>query len=226
MNGHARNTGSKATHVSYLLRLWRDDEGEKGSRSGAKAWRASLQNPHTGRRLGFASLDALCEYLRAETGADSASPDRGRCGEGSHRPRMWMMALGVLILTLSVTGCVSVAADNGTAGTMPPVSISSNPGQAAGVEVTLSAAHTTTSWDDRDPARVKFDLPLLYLHHEGAATPPSERTLNLSIAGIPVGSAVQVDIVSLHENPNTGDPHTASKRFTLLDRPCTIRRRC
>jgi hypothetical protein len=64
------------------------------------------------------------------------------------------------------------------------------------------------------------------LHHDGAATPPSERTLNLSIAGIAVGSAVHVEVVSLHENPNTGNPHTASKRFTLPDRACTIEAPC
>lgn len=30
-------------------------------------WRASLECPHTGEQLGFADLEALYRYLRAET---------------------------------------------------------------------------------------------------------------------------------------------------------------
>lgn len=42
---------------SYLLRLWRVD------RSKAADWRASLEIPETGERIGFASLEQLFAYL-------------------------------------------------------------------------------------------------------------------------------------------------------------------
>ena len=48
-------------YVSYLLRLWRADGDE------AVAWRASLQDPHTGQRIGFADLRRLFEYLVEQT---------------------------------------------------------------------------------------------------------------------------------------------------------------
>jgi hypothetical protein len=44
-------------YFSYLLRLWRSD-GRNES-----AWRASLENPHTGERLGFDSLEQLFAFL-------------------------------------------------------------------------------------------------------------------------------------------------------------------
>lgn len=52
----------KTDYISYLLRVWRSNGDEK-------AWRASLQNPHTGERIGFASIDELCIFLRQQTGA-------------------------------------------------------------------------------------------------------------------------------------------------------------
>lgn len=53
---------TQGAYVSYLLRLWREGEETAG-------WRASLHDPHTGARLGFASLDDLVAYLRQETDA-------------------------------------------------------------------------------------------------------------------------------------------------------------
>jgi hypothetical protein len=50
---------------AYLLRLWRvRTESEL-------VWRASLEDPHTGQRTGFASLDALFDFLRQQTPVDS-----------------------------------------------------------------------------------------------------------------------------------------------------------
>lgn len=49
-------------YVSYLLRMW-PANGE-----GKVAWRASLESPHTGERIGFASLDELFAFLRQQTG--------------------------------------------------------------------------------------------------------------------------------------------------------------
>ncbi len=48
-------------YLSYLVRLWREGKGE--------VWRASAQHPHTGERIGFASLEDLFDYLRREMGA-------------------------------------------------------------------------------------------------------------------------------------------------------------
>jgi hypothetical protein len=47
-----------------MLRLWqvRDDD--------ELLWRASLEDPHTGTRRGFASLEMLVAFLREETRAD------------------------------------------------------------------------------------------------------------------------------------------------------------
>ena len=39
---------------AYLLRMWRTPEGD---------WRASLENPHTGERRAFATLEQSLEFL-------------------------------------------------------------------------------------------------------------------------------------------------------------------
>ena len=44
-------------YQSYLLRMWLAAD-EKG-----RVWRASLENPHTGERLTFASLERLFAFL-------------------------------------------------------------------------------------------------------------------------------------------------------------------
>lgn len=57
-------------YVSFLLRLWRvSDEGNTQSNAKKTVWRASLENPHTGERQGFASLDEVFDFLRAQTDA-------------------------------------------------------------------------------------------------------------------------------------------------------------
>ena len=55
-------------YVSYLLRLWLADN------AGKPAWRGSLEDPHTGSRLGFADLSSLFEYLRRQTESQSSEP--------------------------------------------------------------------------------------------------------------------------------------------------------
>ncbi len=47
-------------YVSYLLRMWKAEE------AGKLVWRASLENPHTGQLVYFASLLNL--YLFLESG--------------------------------------------------------------------------------------------------------------------------------------------------------------
>jgi hypothetical protein len=60
-------------YLSFLLRLWRVDDGQ------AKAWRASLQNALTGQRQGFADLVQLMAFLRQQTD-DSGNPGPGLPG--------------------------------------------------------------------------------------------------------------------------------------------------
>jgi hypothetical protein len=48
----------KKKYHSYLLRLWVDDT------NGKQVWRISLENPFSGERRGFASLNDLCAYLQ------------------------------------------------------------------------------------------------------------------------------------------------------------------
>ena len=48
-------------YLSYLLRLWQTSDGEK------QIWRASLESPGTGERLGFASLADLFDFLLTQT---------------------------------------------------------------------------------------------------------------------------------------------------------------
>lgn len=76
------------SYLSYLLRLWRmscDDEVESCVHSdsfhstGRRGWRASLENPHTGERLGFGSLEDLYGFLCAQAGlGQPAAGDQGR----------------------------------------------------------------------------------------------------------------------------------------------------
>jgi hypothetical protein len=58
-----RHPGGRKDYFSYLLRLWR------ASQEDGPIWRASLRRPGTEEALGFASLEALFSFLRAETGA-------------------------------------------------------------------------------------------------------------------------------------------------------------
>lgn len=52
----------KQQYFSFMLRMWRaNGEGEA-------AWRASLESPHTGERIGFASLEELFIFLRQQAG--------------------------------------------------------------------------------------------------------------------------------------------------------------
>lgn len=50
-------------YAAYLLRLWR----EKSSQTAG--WRASLQDPHSGERVSFSSVERLFDFLRRETGS-------------------------------------------------------------------------------------------------------------------------------------------------------------
>jgi hypothetical protein len=60
-------------YVAYLLRLWQEGGGDPPQ------WRASLEKPQTGCRLGFASLEELLAFLEYET--KSSPPDHGAVSE-------------------------------------------------------------------------------------------------------------------------------------------------
>ena len=48
------------TYRAYMLRIWRDDTQHIRAND---RWRFSLEDPHTGERIGFASVGQLCDYL-------------------------------------------------------------------------------------------------------------------------------------------------------------------
>ena len=68
-------SGERPAYRSYLLRLWRAHSGERF------VWRASLEDPHTGERRGFAGLEQMLAFLENHpaTGA-AASEDLPRAG--------------------------------------------------------------------------------------------------------------------------------------------------
>jgi hypothetical protein len=62
---------------AYLLRLWR--EGEHGP------WRATLEDPHTGERIAFATADKLLAYLSDQLGAEKVAANWGRERDADER---------------------------------------------------------------------------------------------------------------------------------------------
>ncbi len=60
MNDIPKGTGEQANYLSYLLRMWRENDKSKD-------WRASLESAHTGERRGFVDLNALFDFLQQQT---------------------------------------------------------------------------------------------------------------------------------------------------------------
>ncbi len=60
---------NQSSYQSYLLRLWQVGN----SFSPVEAWRASLENPHTGEILKFSSLENLFEFLADQCRNDVSS---------------------------------------------------------------------------------------------------------------------------------------------------------
>ena len=65
-------TTQEPRYLAYLLRLWQVRDNEE------MIWRASLEDPHTGERRGFAALEMLFAFLReqarTETRQQEGSP--------------------------------------------------------------------------------------------------------------------------------------------------------
>jgi hypothetical protein len=53
------NDPNSKQYRSYLLRLWRADTLDSG-------WRASLEDPRSGERIGFPCLEQLFAYLMGQ----------------------------------------------------------------------------------------------------------------------------------------------------------------
>lgn len=49
---------------AFMLRLWR--AGDPPAAGQTTNWRASLESPHTGERIGFGSLTELFSFLQEE----------------------------------------------------------------------------------------------------------------------------------------------------------------
>jgi hypothetical protein len=67
------NPTHKPGYQSYLLRLWREN-GEDWS------WRLSLQDTHTGERIGFACLEDLLRFLSDKTQSIPSTHPEGESG--------------------------------------------------------------------------------------------------------------------------------------------------
>lgn len=59
MSNRSERGEEQPDYQSYLLRLWRVDEGADGVQ-------VSLESTHTGRRRGFANLEAMLDFLRRQ----------------------------------------------------------------------------------------------------------------------------------------------------------------
>jgi hypothetical protein len=107
----------------------------------------------------------------------------------------------------------------------PPAALTPPAGRSE-VQVTLSAAHSTTSWDARDTERQTFDLPLLYLRREREATAVVDRTLAIRIAGLPAAAEIQIQVISRRVDISTAIRHRETRSYRLPDRPCTSEHPC
>ena len=76
MTYHNESTPDHPDYRAFLVRLWRVSAG------GATTWRASVECPHTGERLGFAGVQDLFDFLSEQTGRGSYVLAEGSAGPG------------------------------------------------------------------------------------------------------------------------------------------------
>jgi len=137
------------------------------------------------------------------------------------RTALVQLVASALWMGLNVGNSAAATNPGGTAQALAAL-----PSPATGVQVALSAAQATRSWDSRLAEPEPFDLPLVYLHRQQQATEVRARTLTLSVAGLTGGTSVEVEIISQHDDRTTFQPHRCSARFALSNRPCTPRAPC
>jgi hypothetical protein len=89
------------------------------------------------------------------------------------------------------------------------------------VQVALVAPYSTTSWDERDPGRVKFEIPLVYLRHQRQASAAPERTIELRISGPVSAARFRIEATSYHADAATGQRHRAVWDLGMPKGPCT-----
>jgi hypothetical protein len=136
-------------------------------------------------------------------------------------------ARGAMLETPNAPGEKPFAADGEELQATPSAELQAVPAvEAPAIQVSISGPHSTVSWDARDAGRVKFDLPLLYLHRQLEPSASNERTLTIRIAGLTGGLAVQIEAVSQHPHAYTGESYTLTQRFSLPERPCTSEDPC
>ena len=66
----------RSGYLSYLLRLWQEKSQDE------LIWRASLEKPGSGERLGFKDLENLFLYLNRRVAQMEKDTDPGRNVEG------------------------------------------------------------------------------------------------------------------------------------------------
>ena len=66
--------------MAFLLRLW-----QVTTNDGHLVWRATLENPHTEERWGFASLEDLLVYLN-ESASDATAVPGGMAPPANDEP--------------------------------------------------------------------------------------------------------------------------------------------
>jgi len=84
----------KSRYLSYMLRLWQDSGGDLPGDE-PRPWRASLEIPQSGDRLGFPNLEDLFAFLENET--RSASPSSVRPDEAGSQPSIMPEGQGLPI---------------------------------------------------------------------------------------------------------------------------------
>jgi hypothetical protein len=131
---------------------------------------------------------------------------------------LFFVALVALLLN---TGGGALFASEAAASRADVAQAGPRKGASRPVQVILAAARQTTSYDTRHTERTRFDLPLLYLHHERQPADRADRTLTIAVSGLAGGAEIEVEAVSRHKNVSTGRRHREARRFVLPDRPCT-----
>lgn len=66
-----------SNYRSFLVRLWREHGATRpGNAADGPVWRFSVEDPHTGERLGFNKLGGLVAFLQAQMnpGAENGAP--------------------------------------------------------------------------------------------------------------------------------------------------------
>lgn len=67
---------------AWMLRIWCDDTPTIYAHSAHASgrWRFSLEDPHSGERIGFATMQLLCDYLMAIASVQSS------CEQSDNQP--------------------------------------------------------------------------------------------------------------------------------------------